>query len=101
MITPRIKNIDSGQANIRLDMIFQGGVEGGNAPFRWKVLIERTDRFGNILQPFHLLIDQKPVQGGQLDDTPDGHGNGKSCHGQYNKPDPYSQITVVRNKFCQ
>jgi len=98
-VAPDFHNVDAGQPHIGLDMIFQCGIKRGDALPGREVLIKGADGFGDAFQALSLLVNQNPVQGGQVNQPPDGHGQRQAGHGQRNQPHPERQIVVVIDDF--
>ncbi len=80
-------------------MILQCGIQGGDALPGRKVLIKRADGFGNPFQTLPLLVHQDLIQSGQVDQPPDGHGQGQAGYRQRNQTDPQRQVVVQINDF--
>ncbi len=80
-------------------MIFQCGIECGDALPGREVLVKGADGFGDAFQALSLLVVQNPVQGGQVNQPPGGHGQRQAGHGQCNQSDAKRQTVVVKDQF--
>ncbi len=98
-IPARVENVDARQTDIGLNMVLQGGIEGGQTLASREVQIEGAHRICDPFQPLDLLIHQYVLQGGKLDQSPCGHGDGQSQDGEGDQFDANREAVVEMNDF--